>query len=126
MATPAPQGRPPQISDDQTSIVVGNACMVIVLCSVAVAGRFSARWMVKARIEADDHLSLTALVRGSYSGHRIHAQSTCVVCHCGACNRTTLSYVTLLDTRLSSRETDGYYCSRQLRNWQRSHNTFAP
>ena len=64
MATSAPRGQPPHTSDDQTSIVVGNACLVIVLCSVAVAGRFSARWMVKARIEADDHVSLTALVRG--------------------------------------------------------------
>ena len=50
-------------SNNNDQVVIGNACMVLVLCSAAVAGRFTSRWMAKLRIEADDYLTLVALVR---------------------------------------------------------------
>ena len=68
MSTSAPQSQSFHASDDQTSTVVGISCMVIVLCSAAVGGRFLARWIVKARIEADDYATLAALVRGNCLG----------------------------------------------------------
>lgn len=62
MSLSAPQGQSNSPNDDQTSTIIGIACMVVVLCSAAVGGRFLARWMLRARIEVDDYATLVALV----------------------------------------------------------------
>lgn len=68
MSASAPQGQSNSPTDDQTSTVIGIACMVVVLCSAAVSGRFLARWMLKARIEVDDYATLAALVIATSQG----------------------------------------------------------
>lgn len=52
---------PPMNSDDG-DILIGIACMLLVLCMAAVGGRLLARRISKLRLEADDYLALVALV----------------------------------------------------------------
>ena len=52
----------PLINDDAAITVIGITCMLLVLCTAAVAGRLLARRILKLRIEADDYLALVALV----------------------------------------------------------------
>ena len=68
MSASTPQGQSNSPSDDQTATVVGIACVVAVLPSAAVGGRFLSRWMLKARIEADDYVTLVALVIATCQG----------------------------------------------------------
>ena len=50
-------------SDDDVRNLIGITCMLLVLCALAVGGRFKARRMTKAKWGCDDYLTLIALVR---------------------------------------------------------------
>lgn len=49
-------------SPDWGPIIIGISCMLLVICSAAVAGRLAARRMAKVALEADDFVALLALV----------------------------------------------------------------
>ena len=51
------------INESNGPRTIGVVCMFIVLCSAALAGRFYARRIRKASIEADDYLAVAATVR---------------------------------------------------------------
>ncbi len=95
MSASAPQGQSNHPSDDQTSTVIGIACMVIVLCSAAVGGRFLSRWMVKARIEVDDYVTLVALVSTTRGFCTLRYAQAGLVSDYWARGRAILSYATL-------------------------------
>ena len=43
-------------------IIIGVPCILLVLCTAAVAGRLTARRMSKVALEADDFMAIIALV----------------------------------------------------------------
>ncbi len=49
-------------SSDWGPIIIGISCMLLVICSAAVAGRLTARRMAKVALKADDFVALLALV----------------------------------------------------------------
>ena len=52
----------PAINGDAADLMIGIACMLLVLCMAAVGGRLLARRISKLPLEADDYLALVALV----------------------------------------------------------------
>lgn len=55
------------INESDGARMVGIVCMLIVLCSAALAGRFYARRMRKAGIDTDDYLAVASHVRRYFS-----------------------------------------------------------
>ena len=47
---------------EQGKVLIGVTCMLLTLCLASVGGRLLARRMMRAGIEADDHLAVAALV----------------------------------------------------------------
>lgn len=43
--------------------LVGVSCMLFVLCTAAVTGRFAARRLAKTILQVDDFIALSALIR---------------------------------------------------------------
>lgn len=50
--------------------LIGVTCMLLVLCMAAVAGRLAARRMTRAALQADDYISLLALVSRTFRQKR--------------------------------------------------------
>ena len=72
------------VTKEQGDVLIGVTCMFLTLCLAAVGGRLLARRMVKASLEADDYLTVGALVGKNirrYS-YRNNAKTTIVVRSC--------------------------------------------
>lgn len=50
-------------SSNDINLLIGVPCLFLALCTAAVIGRFCARHMARARLEADDWMAIAALVR---------------------------------------------------------------
>lgn len=66
------------INSDGANIMIGIACMLLVLCMAAVGGRLLARRRAKLRLEADDYLALVALVSDFQSVNGVQVILICI------------------------------------------------